>query len=237
MKYFTKEFVNKYSKEKLDEDAIKVMNEAKMQRLFMNIYDFPTLKINFQNIKVKSFKKIAKNYIIEFERIEGSIIKSITLKNAKIIKQDNDIEGSLWLFDELYHEKNQFELHILFKKDNELNDLIIECESATETYTDLGKIEEMLPKDDNDTKNINKLLEIDDESFEKLSIILLRYLKKVETKVSKRIKTILIKRQDLIIDKINLILKESKDDEWKANIKYFLIPKLKVKNQKKIKKD
>lgn len=234
MKYFTKEFFNKYSNKKLDNDAAKVMQNVQLQRILMQVHDFPTLKINFQNIKVKSLKKIAKNYIIEFEPDSNSLLKALTLKNAKIIKQDDNIEGSIWLFDELYYEKNKYELHILLKKNIELIDLIIECDEGIETKSDLGKIEQILPKDENDTKNINKIAEIDDETFEKIAILLLQYLKKRNTKVYKKMLTLLIKKQDLIIDKINLILKESKDDEWKANIKYFLIPKLKVKNQKKI---
>lgn len=143
MKYFTKEMykiLNK--KKKFTEKEKNMIIKAALARNNQKNIKFPNNEFNFQNIKIKSLKKILKNYIIEFEtenEYSDSLIKSITFINAKVLKQDDDIENSIWIFDEIYNKQKKYELHLLLKKKEELIDFTIECDKAIITLTELGK--------------------------------------------------------------------------------------------------
>ena len=143
MRYFTKELVNSINtKKQINSEEEKMLINAVVERKKALKFDFPTNEYSFQNIKIKITKKLLNNFIIKFEtkgEYSDSYIKSLTFKNAKIIKKDNNIEDSIWIFDEVYKENDKYEVHILLKKDEELLDLILLCNKASITYTELGK--------------------------------------------------------------------------------------------------
>ena len=51
----------------------------------------------------------------------------ITFDTSEIIKQEEHIVGSTWLYEELYRTENGYEAHVLFWAREGLKDLIIRC--------------------------------------------------------------------------------------------------------------
>ena len=231
MKYLTKEFFKNINNKDLVKENALTIYQASIQRNMMQImHEFPTLKINFAGIKIKQIHKIAKNIIIEFDidKYKDATIKSITLKNAKVLISDDNLLQSRWIAEELYYKNNKYELHILLKK-RKLMDLVIECDKGTVTYTEYGKILKLLPKNDNDLESIKVLDKLNDKDFSKLIIDLLKYIKNLDKPITQDIIKLLIKKKKLVIPKVKLVLNKSKDKEWKDNINKYLIPYLNIK--------
>ncbi len=135
MKYFTKELYRIMDRgTKFTPEEQELIINASKERIKQR-YDFPTNKENFQNLKVKEFKRIFNNYVLIFDDKKNERhIKSLTFFNTSIIKEDMDITNAYWIFDEIYKSKKQYEQHILFKKDDDLIDLILLCDKASITY-------------------------------------------------------------------------------------------------------
>lgn len=51
----------------------------------------------------------------------------ITFVASEIIKKEEHILGSAWIYEELYHTENGYEAHILFQGEN-MPELIIKCD-------------------------------------------------------------------------------------------------------------
>jgi len=72
---------------------------------------------------------IGKNITMKFD-ITGEIAEFDMLKftSAEIIKNEDGIVGSIWLYEELYFTKNGYEAHMLFWTKDGLKDFIVYCD-------------------------------------------------------------------------------------------------------------
>jgi len=67
--------------------------------------------------------------------------RAVVFKNAKIIKQDDSLNASIWLYEEFYPINGGWEIHVLLWKDWEVNDLIITCDDVQ--YIDMDEMNAM----------------------------------------------------------------------------------------------
>jgi len=66
--------------------------------------------------------------LIRFDTRGGfTNINKLALVKPEIIKQEGEIVGSYWLYQELYRIDNGYELHVLFDGEN-MPELIVRCE-------------------------------------------------------------------------------------------------------------
>ncbi|UPK45496.1 DUF4085 family protein [Paenibacillus pabuli] len=66
--------------------------------------------------------------LIRFDTRGGfTNINKLTLVKPEVIKQESEIVGSYWLYQELYRIDNGYELHVLFDGEN-MPELIVRCE-------------------------------------------------------------------------------------------------------------
>ena len=71
--------------------------------------------------------KVDRDVEISFNSSNGfSEFKKVVFQDAKIIKQEKSLEGSIWLYEELYCSQNGYEAHILFASDLS-HELTISC--------------------------------------------------------------------------------------------------------------
>lgn len=135
MKYFTKElFKIIYRGPEFTPEEKEMILNASIERIKQR-YNFPTNKENFQNLKVKEFKRIFNNYVLIFDDKKNKRhIKSLTFFNCSIVEKEMDITDAKWVFDEIYKNGKKYELHALLKKDNDLINLILLCDRASITY-------------------------------------------------------------------------------------------------------
>ena len=56
------------------------------------------------------------------------MINVVIFKNAKILKQDCNLENVWWLYQELYKVDDKYEVHILLRDEKKLYDLILTCD-------------------------------------------------------------------------------------------------------------
>jgi len=126
--YCTKEVLNqlkKFSKE----------NEKKMNRIFCeylkaqqaeNIPQNISESFGFHDCKVTEFT-VGKNIVIRLD-VRGGFtnLNKITFATSEIIKQEEHIVGSVWIYNELYRTENGYEAHMFFAGEG-MPELIICC--------------------------------------------------------------------------------------------------------------
>jgi hypothetical protein len=72
---------------------------------------------------VISCRKKGKDIVLKIETGGFTSFSQITIKNSTILKQDTQLHGAWWLYDEIYRTNDGYEIHVLLHK-NELIDFI-----------------------------------------------------------------------------------------------------------------
>lgn len=86
---------------------------------------------NFHDSDIINFEKRGNDYLVKLNNEYAfTDVNTIIFKNAEIIKQDGNINGLCWLYEEIYKVDDKYEIHILLR-DEELKDLIIRCSELT----------------------------------------------------------------------------------------------------------
>lgn len=101
---------------------------AKVQQK-QNIPDELRKKFRFHDCKVTEYKS-DRDIIIYVDSCENVVKYKIIFHNANIIKQDKNLIGSMWLYDELYSIPKGYEAHILLTGDT-LEELTLSCKDIT----------------------------------------------------------------------------------------------------------
>lgn len=95
--------------------------------------DIPTKlleRFGFHDCEVTNFE--FNNDIVLCMNTSGgfSEYNKIIFHDAKIIKQEKSLEGSIWLYDELYRNPSGYEVHVLLVNDS-VHELTINCKNIT----------------------------------------------------------------------------------------------------------
>lgn len=129
--YCTKEVLKqlkRYSNE--NEKKMKhVLSENSEARMAESIPESIKENFGFHDCRVIEFTiDKNKNIVIRLDTRGGfTDLNKITFVSPDIIKQEEHIMGSVWLYEELYRRDNGYEAHMLFTGE-EMLDLIISCE-------------------------------------------------------------------------------------------------------------
>ena len=85
-------------------------NLRKYENTFIKDFDF-------HDCKIKSCEKQEKDLIITLDTTNNCLvdIKQIIFKNYDIIKEEDNICQSVWLYNEVYIKDNGYEIHILLE--------------------------------------------------------------------------------------------------------------------------
>ena len=128
--YCTKEIMSQLRKHgKQNELEMKNLSEqylkaTKAEKIPENLRD----KFRFHDCKVIEItNEKSKNMVMRLETSGGfTEFNKITLVAPTIYKQDENIVGSIWLYEELYNTKKGYEVHVLFENDG-LAELTVSC--------------------------------------------------------------------------------------------------------------
>lgn len=83
-------------------------------------------RFRFHDCVVESYK-VDKDIVIRFVKNSGlSEHNKIVFRDAKIIKQEKPLEGSIWLYEELYCSQYGYEAHMLLTSDS-VHEITISC--------------------------------------------------------------------------------------------------------------
>ncbi|OBR64125.1 hypothetical protein A7K91_16025 [Paenibacillus oryzae] len=126
--YCTNEILTELKKlSKENERKIRrVMDECNKVRQGEDIPDSIAHTFGFHDCKVTELV-VNKNIVMRLDTKGGfTSLNKVTFKDAQIIKQDQYIEGSHWLYEELYKVDSGYEAHMLFSGEK-MADLIIRC--------------------------------------------------------------------------------------------------------------
>lgn len=114
------------SNDKFVEDRFKELEKVEKEQFKNDSIDFP--KISFHDCFILDVIKEKNDLIIKLDNEYGFTDKSsITFKNHNIILDEN-IKESNWLYNEVYKNKDGYEVHILTSVNDDLKELILECE-------------------------------------------------------------------------------------------------------------
>lgn len=126
--YCTKDILDQLesvSKEN-EREMNRVLNECVKAQQAEQISHSIRGKFNFHDCEVTELT-LNDNIIIRFDTRGGfTNYNTITFIDSKIIKQDDHILGSTWIYEELYRIENGYEAHMLFWGE-EMPELIIRC--------------------------------------------------------------------------------------------------------------
>ena len=96
----------------------KTMKEYKRYNNNLRKYENTFIRnFDFHDCKIKSCEKQEKDLIITLDTTNNCLvdIKQIIFKNYDIIKEENNICQSVWLYNEVYIKDNGYEIHILLE--------------------------------------------------------------------------------------------------------------------------
>lgn len=126
--YCTKEVLNqleKISNENEEKKQLILDEYSKVQRA-ENIPQNINESFGFHDCQVIEFT-VDKNIVMRFDTRGGFTDQNkVTFVTSKVIKQENPIVGSAWIYHELYQTENGYEAHILFEGEK-MTELIIDC--------------------------------------------------------------------------------------------------------------
>ncbi len=127
--YCTKEVLNqlkKISKEN-EKKMNRILNEYSKAQQAEHIPQSIRESFGFHDCKVTEFTA-GKNIVMRFD-VQGGFtdLNKITFVTSEIIKQEEHIAGSTWIYEELYSTENGYEAHMLFAGEG-MQELIISCE-------------------------------------------------------------------------------------------------------------
>lgn len=121
LKYLKK--LSKENKKKVD----SVLSEYSKAQQSEQIPQIIRESFGFHDCKVTKLT-VGEKVVMRFD-IQGGFTtyNKITFTASEIMKQDEHIEGSIWIYDELYRTEHGYEAHMLFWAGNGLKELIIQC--------------------------------------------------------------------------------------------------------------
>lgn len=96
----------------------KAMKEYKRYNNNLRKYENTFIRnFDFHDCKIKSCEKQEKDLIITLDTTNNCLvdIKQIIFKNYDIIKEEDNICQSVWLYNEVYIKDNGYEIHILLE--------------------------------------------------------------------------------------------------------------------------
>lgn len=133
--YCTKEVKRKIKNLSLqyDKNTHDILMECFRVQKEENISDDMLTNIGFHDCEVASCQ-FDQNIVIRMERSSGyTDYNRVIFHEAKIIKQEKPIEGSTWLYNELYRNREGYEVHILFLGPNtyETHEFTVNCKDIT----------------------------------------------------------------------------------------------------------
>lgn len=107
----------------------QIMDEQVRVRKLQEIPESISLNFNFHDCKVLQLEKCKeKNYIIHLDPSGGfTEYNKVTFVNAVVIREEPNIVGASWIYDEIYSTGNGYEVHVLFHGGS-LSELIVHCE-------------------------------------------------------------------------------------------------------------
>ncbi len=109
-----------------EEKTILIYEEYSKAQHAQNISQTINESFGFHDCKVSELI-IDTNIVMRFDTRAGfTDLNKITFITSEVIKQDDHIVGSTWIYRELYHTENGYEAHMLFA-DDKLSELIIRC--------------------------------------------------------------------------------------------------------------
>lgn len=97
------------------------------------------------------------------------------------------------------------------------------------------EIDKLLPKNKFDSSNLDKIEELNNEDFSLILKDFLMWTQDANFPIFKEVTSVLVKRQDIIIDEMITILKGN-DEEWKYFISEYIVPQLSENNRKRLEK-
>lgn len=126
--YCTKELLRelkKLSKEN-EQQVRRTMDECGKVRQAEDIPDSIARSFGFHDCKVTELT-VDKSIVMRLDTTGGfTSLNKVTFEDAGIIKQDEHIEGSHWIYEELYRVDGGYEAHMLFSGKG-MPELIIRC--------------------------------------------------------------------------------------------------------------
>ena len=128
--YCTKEILSQLkglSKEN-EKKMNRVLDEYSKAQQEENIPQLIRERFGFHDCEVTEFT-VGKNDVVMHLDTRGGFtnFNMITFATSEIIKQEDHIVGSTWLYEELYRTENGYEAHMLFWTDAGMSELIICC--------------------------------------------------------------------------------------------------------------
>ena len=115
--------LSKENKRKVD----SILNEYSKAQQAEQIPQIIRERFGFHDCEVTEFT-VSKNTVMCLDTSGGfSSFNIVTFTASEIIKQDEHIVGSTWIYDELYRTENGYEAHVLFWTGEEMPELIIRC--------------------------------------------------------------------------------------------------------------
>lgn len=126
--YCTKEVLNQLKKiSKKNEQKVNLISDeySKAQQA-ENIPQYIKESFGFHDCEVTELS-VDKNIVMRFDTRGGfTDLNKITFVTSEIIKQEDHIVGSTWIYNELYRTENGYEAHMLFQGED-MPELIISC--------------------------------------------------------------------------------------------------------------
>ncbi|MFC9707295.1 DUF4085 family protein [Paenibacillus sp. NPDC056933] len=126
--YCTREIMRQLNKQSAEnrKEMERVSNEYREAIVAQNIPDEIHKRVQFHDCTVTELLT-GEEVVIRFDTRGGfTNINRLTLVAPEIIKQEGEIVGSYWLYQELYRIDNGYELHVLFGGEN-MPELIVRC--------------------------------------------------------------------------------------------------------------
>ncbi|HIW35011.1 MAG TPA: DUF4085 domain-containing protein, partial [Candidatus Paenibacillus intestinavium] len=120
--------IKKFSIENYKHTKQRIEELDKVRRL-QAIPESISENFNFHDCKVLHLEQREnKNYVIQLDPTGGfTAYNMVTFVNANVIREETNIAGASWVYDEIYSTSKGYEVHILFHGGS-LSELIVQCE-------------------------------------------------------------------------------------------------------------
>lgn len=91
----------------------KIMKDANADFRRQDIGEELYNKLNFHDEKIVAFKNQGKNYEMTIKNYEDEVIKIVFEETEIIELEDIDFKNCYWLYEEIYKEKDTYEVHLM----------------------------------------------------------------------------------------------------------------------------
>ena len=128
-----------------EEQTVQTMRKVWNMQVSLGLDKIWTGEHSLHDSSVESLKREGEDLILKFRREAEpwSQIEAIRFREAEILKQEQPMENTWWLYDEIWsREEGGYEIHALLWRDQELFELTIGCRDTELIWT-------MPPKESN----------------------------------------------------------------------------------------